>query len=168
MNVPDRFLSRFKVPRGGWKHLFLSALLIVLAAAAFIEFFVSGLARRTFVFYDFDSGVVSVEDRMLASGRNTLSREVDVTRYVKEAVLGPVSPHSMPLFPGETRLLSLMYRDGTVYADLSEEAALPPAEGGEVLKNLETLRSGIRRNFSFVNDVRFFIAGKAAYGDELK
>jgi len=86
---------------------------------------------------------------------------------VAEALLGPVSPGSLPLFPGETRLLSLLYRDGTVYADLSEEAVLPPPEGGEVYNNFKTLHAGIKRNFSFVNEVRFFIAGRAAYRDEL-
>ena len=165
MIAPERrrFPGRFKP----LKYLFLPALLIFLAGAVFIEFYNSGLARRTFMFYDFDSGLVSVEDRMLVSGKGSQSYEIDVTRYVEEAVLGPVSPNSLPLFPRETRLLSLLYRDGTVYADFSEEAALPPAEGGEVLKNLKTLYSGVKRNFSFVEDVRFFIAGKAVYRDEL-
>jgi hypothetical protein len=168
----------FPLPRVP-KTLLLAGFLVILAATAFIEFHVSGLARRSFVFYDIDSGLVSVENRMLVSGRNQVSggdsvsggdrhsREVDVTRYVEEALLGPVFPNSLPLFPSETRLRSLLYRDGTVYADLSAEAALPPVEGGEVFNNLKTLRSGIKRNFSFVGDVRFFIAGKAAYRDEL-
>jgi hypothetical protein len=65
-------------------------------------------------------------------------------------------------------LRSLLYRDGTVYADLSEDAALPAAEGGEVFSNLKTLRDGINRNFPFVGEVRFFIAGNPAYGDELR
>jgi len=119
------------------------------------------------VFYDIDSGAVSFEDRLLASGKDR-SREDDLTIYVEEAILGSVYPNSLPLFPRETRLRSLLYRDGTVYADLSEDAALPPEEGGEVFKNLKTLRDGIYRNFPFVGEVRFFIAGKAAYGDELR
>ena len=179
MNVPDllanlrRRLPLLKVP----KYLLLSVLLFALAAAALIEFCVSGLARRTFVFYDFDSGVVSVEDRMMpVSGGKPSSREVNITRYVEEALLGPVNPNSMPLFPVETRLISLFYRDGIVYADFSEEAvlppvfpaALPPAEGGEVLKNFKTLYAGIKRNFSFVNDVRFFITGRAVFWEEFK
>jgi len=170
MNIPGffalcklRFFPRFKVP----KYILLSVLLTGLFSAALVEFYVSGLARRTFVFYDFYSGVVSVEDRMLASGRGrSSSREVDITRYVAEALLGPVSQSSMPLFPGETRLLSLLYRDGTVYADFSEEAVLPPEAGGEVFKNFKTLYDGIKRNFSFVNEVRFFIAGRAVFRNE--
>jgi len=137
-------------------------LLAVLLAAAIIEFSVLGLARRTFVFYAIDDGKVTVENRMLHSQ----SRELDITRYVEETLLGPVSPDSLPLFPKETRLRSLLFRDGVVYADLSEDAALPPLEGGEVFTNFKTLHSGIKRNFSFVRDVRFFIEGNAAFAAE--
>ena len=140
-------------------------LLGVLGIAALVEFFTLGLARRTFVFYAIDNRMITVEDRML---KKSPSREVDVTRYVEEALLGPVSPDLLPLFPRETRLRSLLYRDGVVYADLTEDAALPPVEGGEVFTGFETLYQGIRRNFSFVSDVRFFIAGKAAYAEEFR
>jgi hypothetical protein len=87
---------------------------------------------------------------------------------VEEALLGPVSPDSLPLFPREARLGSLLYRDGVVFANFSEDAVLPPVEGGEVMENLRTLHTGIRRNFPFVRDVRFFIAGKAAYAAEFR
>jgi len=153
------FLRR-KLP----KKVLLPILLLVLSAAAFADFFTSGLVRRSFVFFDIDSGIASVENRMLA--RST-SRERDLTRYVEEALLGPISPNSLPLFPRGTRLRSLLYRDGTVYADLSEEAVLPPAEGGEVRENMRTLLLGIKRNFPFVDDVRFFITGRAVFRDEL-
>jgi len=164
-------LGRFSITQSG---LFL-LILLFLSMAALIEFFALGLARRTFIFYNIDSGVVAVEDRMLPVSRGNFlafyrnrrssSRELDITRYVEEALLGPVYSNSMPLFPRETRLRSLLYRSGTVYLDLSEEALLPPLEGGEVFLNMKTLYAGIRRNFPFVRDVRFFIGGKAAYAD---
>ncbi|MDR2575734.1 MAG: GerMN domain-containing protein [Treponema sp.] len=158
MNNDFRYaFGSFSIPKS-W--FFLLALLI-LAIAALIDFFTLGLARRTFLFYDIDSGVVIVENRLLPVPRG--GRELDITRYVEEALLGPVSSNSMPLFPRETRLRSLLYRNGTVYLDLSEEAVLPPPEGGEVFLNMKTLYAGIRRNFPFVREVRFFIAGKAAY-----
>jgi hypothetical protein len=141
------------------------AFLILLGLFAFTEFIISGLVRRTFVFYSISSGMMTVEDRML---KRSASRELDIGRYVEEVLLGPISPDSAPLFPRETRLRSLLYRDGVVYADLSESAALPPLEGGEVFRNLSTLHAGIRRNFSFVKDVRLFIEGKAAYFDDFQ
>jgi hypothetical protein len=130
--------------------------LLLLGGIAWAEFAYSGLVRRTFVFYSGIDGAMVVEERMLP---HSPSREIDIRRYAEEALLGPVSPDSAPLFPQETRLRSLLYRDGVVYADLSESAALPPLEGGDVFRNLYTLRAGIRRNFSFVEDVKIFIAG---------
>ena len=117
------------------------------------------------MFYAIDDGTIAVENRML---RRSASREHDITRYVEEAILGSVSPNSLPLFPRDTRLVSLLYRDGVVYANFTEEAALPPLQGGEVLHNMETLYAGIRRNFPFVRDVRFFIAGRAAFVAEFR
>ena len=140
-------------------------LLAILAGVVIVEFFTLGLARRTFVFYDIDNGHVAVEDRNL---RVSPFREVNITRYVDEAVLGPFSPDSLPLFPRDTRLKSLLFRDGVVFLNLSEDAALPPVEGGEVFNNFKTLYTGIRRNFSYVRDVRFFIAGNPAYAAEFR
>ncbi|MCL1959998.1 MAG: GerMN domain-containing protein [Spirochaetes bacterium] len=119
--------------------------------------------RRTFVFYTIDDGVVVVEDRMLKPSK---SREGDIIRYMEEMLLGPVSPELLPLFPIETRLKSLLYRNGVVYADFSEDAVFPPAEGGSVINNFRTLYTGILRNFSYVKDVRFFIEGNAVYAEE--
>jgi spore germination protein GerM len=134
----------------------------LLGLFALTDFLVSGLVRRTFVFYPINDGTMVVEDRML---KRSSSRELDIGRYVEEALLGPVSPDMAPLFPGETRLRSLLYRNGVVYIDLSEDAALPLPEGG-LFRSFSALYEGIRRNFSFVKDVRFFINGKAAYFEE--
>ena len=132
----------------------------ILGIYALSEFLILGLARRTFVFYDNSDGKITVEDRNL---KRSLSRELNLRRYVEEAVLGPVSPDILPLFPKETRLLSLLYRNGVVYVNFSEEAALPPEEGGELFKNLNTLYNGIIRNFSYISGVCFFIDGRPAY-----
>ena len=131
----------------------------ILCLVALTEFFILGLARRTFVFYTVEDGVIVVEDRML---KRSLSRETNIARYMEETLLGPVAPDLLPLFPRETRLKSLLYRNGVVYADFSADAALPPEEGGRTLDNFKTLYAGILRNFSFVKDVRFFIEGAVA------
>jgi hypothetical protein len=128
----------------------------ILGAAAFAEFLTAGLVRRTFVFYAVKDETPIVEDRMLVRGS---SREVDIIRYVEELLLGPVSLNAAPLFPRETVLESLMYRDGVVYVDFSRHAALPPPEGGDVSRSLAVFDQGIRRNFSFVKDIRLFIDG---------
>ncbi|MCL2175746.1 MAG: GerMN domain-containing protein [Treponema sp.] len=134
-------------------------LLFIISVVAIVDFLYLGLARRTFVFYTIDGGDIIVEDRML---KHSSSREEDIIRYTEEALLGPVSPDLFPLFPGETKLKSLFYRNKTVYIDLTETAAFSPHKGSvnrKVIDNFRTFNEGILRNFSFVSDVRFFIEG---------
>jgi spore germination protein GerM len=157
----SRTITRFIAAKSKRRLILLGILGII----ALVEFITLGLARRTFVFYTIDNGMIVVEDRML---KRSPSREVNITRYVEEMLLGPVAPDLLPLFPRETRLRSLLYRNGVVYADFSTDAALPPEEGGETLENFRTMYAGILRNFSFVRDVRFFIAGKAVYVEEFR
>jgi hypothetical protein len=141
--------------------LYLCFLLIF----ASVDFLFLGLARRTFVFYSIGNQNPVVEDRMIVK---TGLRENDLKRYMEEALLGPVALDSAPLFPRGTRLASLLYRDGVVYADLSESAALPAPEGPGVFAALSALYGGIKRNFSYVKDVRLFIAGREAYPEKFR
>jgi hypothetical protein len=128
----------------------------ILGVAAVVEFLTAGLVRRTFVFYAIRDKTPVVEDRMLVRGP---SKEVDMSRYVEELLLGPVSLDAAPLFPKETALKALLYRDGVVYIDLSSYAALPSPEGSDVFGNLAVFEQGIQRNFSFVKNIRLFIDG---------
>ncbi|MDR0322027.1 MAG: GerMN domain-containing protein [Treponema sp.] len=139
-------------------------LIVILAAVAITEFFILGLARKTFVFYTIDN-VVTVEDRMI---KHAPSKEVDIIRYTEEMLLGPVAQDLLPLFPRETRLKSLLYRNGVVYIDFSGSAAMPPIEGGQTLGNFRTFYEGILRNFPYVKDVRFFIDGTAVFSGKFK
>jgi hypothetical protein len=139
--------------------------LCLLGILVFSELLILGLVRRTFVFYAISNEKPVVEDRMLSK---TGSRESDITRYVEEALLGPVSLDSAPLFPKGTQLESLLYRDGIVYANLSESAALSSPGGRDVFTNLYTLSSGIKRNFSYVKDVRLFIDGHEAFFEKFR
>jgi hypothetical protein len=134
--------------------------MVILGIIAAVEFFSLGLARRTFVFYTVNSGEIVVEDRMM---KYADSREGDIIRYTEETLLGPSAPDLLPLFPLETRLSSLLYRNGVVYADFTADAILPPEEGGTAYGNFHTLYAGILRNFSYVKDVEFFIEGPAVY-----
>ena len=140
------------------------SLLVILGLVAFFEYNAAGLARRTFVFYAVDGGALAVEGRSL---KRANSPEQDIKRYLDDALLGPVSPGLLPLFSGIPRLESLIYQDGVVFADFSRDAALPP-EGGWLDRSFYTLYSGVRRNFPYVKDVRFFIEGRAAYPGEFE
>ncbi|GHV88208.1 hypothetical protein AGMMS50267_05680 [Spirochaetia bacterium] len=180
--VLARFLS--KAP---YRRILYIALL---CGIALVDYLHAGQVRRTFVFYSLDDGRESLEDRMLPK---TPSKEAGIRQYAEELLLGPADPGSALLFLPETRVRSLLYRDGVVYLDLSEQAALPgktggtaavhasalpvtplsaapqillDGEGGECFWNLYILNAGIRRNFSFVKDVRLFIFGNEAYPEK--
>ena len=144
------------------KRRLLWIVLIIIAALA--DFLYLGLARRTFVFYTINEGIIVVEDRML---NHSKTREEDIIRYTEEMLLGPFTPDLRPLFSSEARLKSLLFRNGVVYVDFTKDAALPPEDGGETFDNFKTFYSGILRNFSYVKDVRFFIEGRLVYADEL-
>ncbi|GHV82205.1 hypothetical protein AGMMS49991_07630 [Spirochaetia bacterium] len=162
--------------------------IVLLCVLALVEYLTAGQVRRTFVFYSLDDGAVAIEERMLP---RSSSREAGIMQYIEEILLGSAAPDSAPLFPPETRINSLLYRDGVVYLDLSESAALPGppesavmasilpvtplssvppgvlnGEGGSCFRNLYILNAGVRRNFPFVKDVRLYIAGNEAYPEK--
>ena len=123
----------------------------------------SGLSRRTFEFFTYDNNHSVVEARML---RNTASLEDDIKIYIKELILGPVSLDFAPLVTKGTQLRSFMYRNGTVYADFSKEAALPVLGGKPLFDSFLTLNQGIRRNFRSVSDVKLFVNGNEVFFGE--
>jgi hypothetical protein len=141
----------------GFKQIRRLVYLAALGVFALVELGRSGTVRRTFLFYTYDRGKAVVEDRTLS---RSPSREQDITRYVEETLLGPVSLNSAPLVNTGTKLRSLLFRNGTVFADLEESAALqvPESKTG-VLEGMTTLNRGIRRNFPYVNAVKLFIDG---------
>jgi hypothetical protein len=133
---------------------FMAVVCVLLLASAFADYFMSSLARRTFVFHVSGTGQEIVEERMIMK---TGSREADIGRYVDEALLGSMSPETELLLGRDVRVGALLFRDGVVFLSVSMEAAL---QAGRLWDNLADLRRGIRRNFPFVTDVKFFIAGK--------
>ena len=148
----------------GFKQIRRLVYLVALGVFALVELGRSGTARRTFLFYTYDRGKAVVEDRTLSRSQ---SREQDITRYVEEALLGPASLNSAPLVTKETKLRSLLFRNGTVFADLDESAALPvPESKTGVLEGMITLNRGIRRNFPYVDGVKIFIDGHEIFYKE--
>jgi hypothetical protein len=143
------------------------ALLLILAAAAVVLDYMQPFARRTFVFMGAKGEVF--EERLIAKTRNV---ELDMRRYVEEAILGPETMDTTPLFMPQTRLSSFIYSDDTVWADFTAQAALPVSlfyggivgrQHGGVPASIDPfgiLRDGIARNFPAVRDVRFFVGGE--------
>ncbi|MDR0598590.1 MAG: GerMN domain-containing protein [Treponema sp.] len=140
------------------------AYLVVLLVFAFFQMGNSGVARRTFEFFTYE-GTPVVEDRML---RVFPSREQTVKSYVEELILGPVSVDLAPLVTKGVKLRSFMYRDKTVYADFSGDAALPVQGGRPLFESFLVLNRNIRRNFRSVAGIRLFINGNEIFFDEFE
>jgi len=160
----NKFLSRlgvFFMNRRNRRLLYLLAICLI----ALGEYLHLGLVRRTFVFYSTRDDSMVVENRFL---HRSGDRETDIRRYIEEALLGPKSSGlKIPFYRG-TRLLTIMYNEGVVHANFSEDAALPPPDDGTVFHNLLTLNKGVRRNFPFVKDVRIFIGGNQVFFEEFR
>jgi spore germination protein GerM len=157
--IKDTGIKIRKVFSERYKRRMLYLLILVILGGA--DFLKNGLVRRTLMFYAISQGTEMVEDRFFPRSG---SKETDIRRYVEEVLLGPAAPGSLPLFPREARLESLLYREERVYVGFSESAALPPLEGGNVFNNLRVLRSGILRNFPCIKEVKFFINGNEILG----
>jgi hypothetical protein len=146
--------------------LFYLLALCTIGGVAAAGFLFSDETRQTFIFYDMKTGISRVEERMLLKYP---SEEAQVKQYVEEAIFGPRSPYSAPLFIHGTRLLTLLYRDRTVYINLSEDAAFPiVTEDMEInavsmtgvrARSFSTLDQGLKRNFPFIRQIFFFIEG---------
>jgi hypothetical protein len=100
--------------------------------------------------------------------RRTGSLEKDIKSYVEELILGPVSLDLVPLVTTGTKLDSFMYRDRTVYADFSGDAAFSVQGGKPLFDSFLTLNQGIRRNFRAVKDVKLFVGGNEVFFGEFE
>lgn len=139
--------------------LWLSGLFIALFLLSFIWFLLAdpGIRRKTLFFPAYGSETVRGEERYLPLRK---SDEQNMDLYVRELLLGPVLVEHDPLFPAETDLRSIIYRNGVLYIDLSIEAVT-----GETVsrlgfyETLETLKRGLRFNFPQVDDIVVAIEG---------
>jgi hypothetical protein len=162
--------------------LFFLACLAALCGAAFLGFTNNKWERRTFVFYAVGEKGRQLEERMLPrhTGGSALpeqAAEADMELYVEEYLLGPAATNLSPLFSRSTRLLSVLYRDGTAYIDLSEDALMPvflerdaglfrhAGAASGVKQSLKTFRESLHRNFPYLKDVKIFIAGSQIGAD---
>ena len=152
-------IGSFFVNKRNRRILYLLAIII----AAILDFSQGNISRKTFVFFSGIEGNLVVEERML---HITDDPETDIGRYIDEVLLGPVSPGLEPLFSRDTRLNSYMFRDGIVYANLTENALFPPSPSHDIFRSLLTLNEGIRRNFSNVEDVKLFIGGNEVFFEQ--
>lgn len=137
----------------------LSALIIALVGSLSIYFFIDNVhVTRTFFFPE-RTGRLSGEIRRLPEQK---SSEAKIELFVNELILGPFSIDHERLVPENTKLLSLMFRDGnTVYLDFS--ADLVVHDDSSIL-SLGEMVLGIKKNifydFPFVKKIIVSVDGE--------
>jgi len=138
--------------------------LLLVSLIVSLVFFIVGKpgVRRVFIFESFDDDREYIENRMLPTyGKDDGVKVYE--QYVRELLAGTVTDRYRPLFDTATTLNACMFRDGTLYVDLSEEALLATASSSTTEKACELLKKNILINFSSVRKVYVFINGYPVY-----
>ena len=139
------------------------AVFLVLLLASLALFFTGRhWARRTLFFPEISSTRLAGETRFLPR-RPTL--EGNIGLLVEEAILGPEMPMHRPLLPRQTRLLSVLARQRTVYVSLSYGVLVPGSDSPfSPEQSLEALSTLILFNFPRVRRLELLIEGQVPRG----
>ncbi|MDR1894921.1 MAG: GerMN domain-containing protein [Spirochaetales bacterium] len=141
--------------------LLWGGILLLIFAFSLGAFFLSAYSRVYRVFFYpalHQTFPLQGERRLLPRRRGG---ENNAEEYLREWVLGPQKIDHLRLFPGGTRLISCLFREGVLYLNFSVEFLTGqdsvPLSPGEILG--ETVR-GIRFNFPEVRECLFFVDGE--------
>jgi hypothetical protein len=143
------------------KHL-AGVLLIVLllVSLAFFLLFPPERANRTLFFPGTTELALRGERRLLPRG----SDERAIEFFVQDQILGPAHIEHGRLLPRATEIQALLFRDGTVFLDLSSDVLVDSESVRIPLDQaLDGLRHAILYNFRHVEDVLVTIDGSIPF-----
>ena len=133
------------------------ASLFVLSLIFYLVFYPG--TRKLFLFESLDRSGVFAESRFIP--RNHPHGQA--RRFTEDLLLGPQTDRYRPLFPIRTKLVSFFKgKDGTVYIDLSEEAALQKGTSSETLAACRLLEQNLRKNYN-MHKICVSISGHTVY-----
>jgi hypothetical protein len=95
----------------------------------------------------------------------TFGTERKAELIASELLLGPAGPSLRPAFPSGVRVASTLYRHGTIYVDLSEDAAL--ADPADLKLGLRALEKSLRAGLPWARRITLTIGGMQPYLDGL-
>jgi hypothetical protein len=141
-----------------------SAGMVLLAAAAFVDFQIRDSSRMMMTFYTVADGNDLIEERIV---KNTGDRGVNtqVRLYVNETLLGPLSYEAAGFFP-IAMVQSCMVNGKTAYIGLPSQVALAGVKDDEdrltvdTVRSFDTLKKDIGRNFRSLQNIVLFIDGR--------
>ncbi len=111
--------------------------------------------RKVFIFPSSLSQEQFVESRYIQH-----QKEADLIKsYVQELLLGPINELSRPLFSKQTKLVSCFLRNGVLYAEFSDDLLNSSNFSVDYKESFSLFEKNIKRNFSKVKSVEFYING---------
>lgn len=153
-NFKEQFLTKKCIYR-----LILSIILIIsLTVSLFLFFWKKNTVRRMFIF-------PSVSGELIIEYRNLDKNPVqgDVQYFIDEILLGSQIERTRKIFTFGTTVLSCFQRDEQLYLDLSSDLLQMDDNVIELKQGFELLRLNIKKNFSDIKKINFFVDGKYAY-----
>ncbi len=128
---------------------------VVLFSLLFFIVFYPG-KRAAFIFESMDSDYLYIEHRYIPRD----SAQGDISYFVDELLLGPISNRYKPLFVNGTRAVScFLAEDKTLYIDLNEKALLPGKTTSDTIYACELLKKNVLKNHKYVDTIKVFIMG---------
>jgi hypothetical protein len=106
---------------------FCAALLSLAFVISFLSWAIGDRVTSAVLFFPQERGPALLGE--LRNVPRTFGTERTAELIASEFLLGPADPRLKPAFPVEAKLESVMFRKGTLYVDIGEEAAIadPPA-----------------------------------------
>ena len=153
-NFKEQFLTKKYIYR-----LILCIILIIsLTVSLFLFFWKKNTVRRMFIF-------PSVSGELIIEYRNLDKNPVqgDVQYFIDEILLGSQIERTRKIFTFGTKVLSCFQRDEQLYLDLSSDLLQMDDNVIELKQGFELLRLNIKKNFSDIKKINFFVDGKYAY-----
>jgi hypothetical protein len=152
-------LNRAKnIPALSWGIILI---LVILSSVSIYLFNPSKKASYVIFFPGNISTRLSGEKRFLIKNR---SSEEEITNFVEELILGPLSINHGRLMPKDTKINSLLLRDETLYIDFnysflfSSEPTILSAQ-----EMLDAISQSVFYNFRFIKHLHITVDGHIPY-----
>ena len=153
-SIKEQFFTKKNI----YRFILSFILIIILVISLFFFFWKKNTVRRMFIF-------PSVSGELIIEYRNLDKNPVqgDVQYFIDEILLGSQIERTRKIFTFGTKVLSCFQRDEQLYLDLSSDLLQMDDNVIELKQGFELLRLNIKKNFSDIKKINFFVDGKYAY-----
>jgi len=119
--------------------------------------------RRVLYFDAIDGSGLYMESRRIVEYSPVQGRDVDVSQFVQELLLGPATNGFRLLFPLDTRIEACFIQDEVLFINLSKEAMFPGETALPTKEAVDLLIYNIEQNFSWIKSIEIYIGSNKVY-----